>query len=74
MYTPIAHRDTAIRVGEITYALKGPAISYIYPQHRAEEPYNLLMAITMLCTVYSCMKREDVGPCKCLAFINLVPL
>ena len=32
------------------------------------------MAITMLCTVYSCMKRGDVGPCLCLAFINLVPL
>ena len=39
-----------------------------------EEPYNLLMAITMLCTVYSCVKRGDVGPCLCLAFINLVPL
>ena len=32
------------------------------------------MAITMLCTVFSCMKRGDVGPCLCLAFINLVPL
>ena len=77
MYTPIAHRDTAIRVGEITYALnmlKGTDISYIYPQHRTEEPYNLLIAITMLCTVYSCMKRGDVGPCLCLAFINLAPL
>ena len=32
------------------------------------------MAITMLCTVYSCMKRGEVRPCLCLAFINLVPL
>ena len=59
---------------EITYALKVTDISNIYPQHRTGEPYNLPMAITMLCTVYSCMKRGDVGPCLCLAFIDLVPL
>ena len=70
MYTPIAPRDTAIRgLVKSHMHLKGQYIS-----STQEEPYNLLMAITMQCTVYSCMKRGDVGPCLCLASINLVPL
>ena len=70
MYTAIAPGDKAIRgLVKSHMHLKGQDIS-----STQEEPYNLLMAMTMLCTVYSCAKRGDVGPGSCLAFINLVPL
>ena len=57
MYTPIASRDTAIRgLVKSHMHLKGQYIS-----STQEEPYNLLMAIAMLCTVYSCIKKGRCG-------------
>ena len=52
MYAPIVPRDTAIRgLVKSHMHLKGQFIS-----STQEEPYSLLMAITMLCTVYSRMR------------------
>ena len=57
MYAPIAPRDTAIKgLVKSHMHLKGQYIS-----STQKEPYNLLMAITMLCTVYSRMKRGGVS-------------